>query len=389
MSLPSLGESQIHRSKESGGKWHPQGRVTGSDLGNGCFQFRFEKEEDLWGVLENRPYHFAYWMVIIQKWEPVISASFPFQIPFWIRIKGLPLHFWMDDMVRNIGKDLGTLQGHELTKTTARVKVLVDGLKPLTKEAIVEYDSREESLIYLEYEKLENHCSTCYSLSHLKNDCPANLKEVQRFQTTDSQRENEPTQKQTQSSDLEREYSSRDQRTERHTRPSYLPRNDIRDTTRQISRGTEFHERVDRHGNSFGPRVDTKQTRVPPPAKITNKASEKNLNWRNKEGDNRAEPQDYNSPPYTHKRQPVTASDLRKALQFPQRAFSEWRVKATSGLELTTTPALPETPQPIEPEESNTQYQNDQLATKEQAENQILGELNEATLQYLNCPDPT
>lgn len=140
-------------------KWHLQGRTTGSDLGGGCFQFRFEKEEDLQRVLDNRPYHFAYWMMILQRWEPIISTSFPSQISFWIRIRGIPPHFWLEDMICDIGKDLGTLLNHELTKTTARVKVLVDGLKPLVKKAIVEYDSGEESLIYLEYERLENYCS--------------------------------------------------------------------------------------------------------------------------------------------------------------------------------------------------------------------------------------
>ena len=126
-------------------KWHIQGRAVGSDLGHGCFQFRFEKEEDLERVLDNRPYQFDYWMVIIQRWEPIISASFPSQIPFWIRIKGLPLHFWLEDMICKIGKDLGTLLNHELTKTTTRVKVLVDGLMPLTKEAIIEFDSGKKA----------------------------------------------------------------------------------------------------------------------------------------------------------------------------------------------------------------------------------------------------
>lgn len=28
-------------------KWHLQGRAVGSDLGNNCFQFRFEREDDL------------------------------------------------------------------------------------------------------------------------------------------------------------------------------------------------------------------------------------------------------------------------------------------------------------------------------------------------------
>lgn len=63
-------------------KWHLQGRAVGSDLGNNCFQFRFEREDDLQRVLDNRPYHFAYWMVILQRWEPIISPAFPSMIPF-------------------------------------------------------------------------------------------------------------------------------------------------------------------------------------------------------------------------------------------------------------------------------------------------------------------
>lgn len=87
-------------------KWNLKGRAVGSDLGNGCFQFRFEKEEDLRRVLDNRPYYFAYWMIILQRWEPVISNTFPSLIPFWIRIKGLPLHYWHDDMVCRVGREL-------------------------------------------------------------------------------------------------------------------------------------------------------------------------------------------------------------------------------------------------------------------------------------------
>lgn len=104
-------------------------------------------------------------MVIIQRWEPVISATFPSQIPFWIRIKRIPLHYWHRDTICNIGDDLGARENYELTKTTARVRVSIDDLKPLVKQSILEFDSGEENLITLEYERLENHCGICYSLS--------------------------------------------------------------------------------------------------------------------------------------------------------------------------------------------------------------------------------
>ncbi|KAJ4867774.1 Zinc knuckle CX2CX4HX4C protein [Raphanus sativus] len=75
-------------------------------------------------------------------------------------------------MVCNIGDELGTREKHELTSRTARVRVAIDGLKPLVKETIIEFDSGEEARITLEYKRLENHCSFCQRLSHLSSHCP-------------------------------------------------------------------------------------------------------------------------------------------------------------------------------------------------------------------------
>lgn len=66
--------------------WKSDVKPVGADLGNGLFQFQFAREEDLLQVLEKRPYHFARWMVIVQRWEPTLSKSFPALIPFWIKI---------------------------------------------------------------------------------------------------------------------------------------------------------------------------------------------------------------------------------------------------------------------------------------------------------------
>lgn len=46
-------------------RWELIGTTEGVDLGNGLFKFRFTREDDLNKVLENRPYHFSNWMVII------------------------------------------------------------------------------------------------------------------------------------------------------------------------------------------------------------------------------------------------------------------------------------------------------------------------------------
>lgn len=45
-------------------RWNLKNRAEGSDLGNNCFQFRFDNEEDLQQVLDNMHYLFNRWMVI-------------------------------------------------------------------------------------------------------------------------------------------------------------------------------------------------------------------------------------------------------------------------------------------------------------------------------------
>ncbi|CAA7058699.1 unnamed protein product [Microthlaspi erraticum] len=63
-------------------KWELRGLARGSNLEHDCFQFRFDYEDDLKKVLDNRPYQYSRWMVILQRWEPIISPSFPSKIPF-------------------------------------------------------------------------------------------------------------------------------------------------------------------------------------------------------------------------------------------------------------------------------------------------------------------
>lgn len=177
-------------------RWNLRGKAIGSVLGRGCFQFRFDYEEDLLKVLNNRPYHFDDWMVILQRWEPIISETFPSEIPFWIEVQGLPLHYWKPKMLIDIGESAGELIEHELTPTAARVQVLVNGLQPLITEAMIDFPDGSEALVTLEYKRLKKHCSHCNRLSHEKADCPGLLKgrQSQRTSTPQPQQKQAPSQ---------------------------------------------------------------------------------------------------------------------------------------------------------------------------------------------------
>ncbi|KAG2304581.1 hypothetical protein Bca52824_033232 [Brassica carinata] len=89
--------------------WNVEGRVRGTNLGNGRFQFDFDNEQDLQAV-------FA-----LERWEPFTSEDFPNSIPFWISVTGVPVHFWNDGTFSDIARALGK----KLTLDSKRAKMFV------------------------------------------------------------------------------------------------------------------------------------------------------------------------------------------------------------------------------------------------------------------------
>lgn len=152
--------------------WKVETKPVGADLGNGCFQFQFASEQDVLKVLADRPYHFAHWMIILQRWEPSTSPNFPNQIPFWIQVQGIPLHLWSEAALEALADDIGIRDSVEITATKARMRVQINGLLPLITKATLDYDTGEEIEATLVYEKIEKYCKTCFRLDHEVQDCP-------------------------------------------------------------------------------------------------------------------------------------------------------------------------------------------------------------------------
>ncbi|XP_048634028.1 uncharacterized protein LOC125608130 [Brassica napus] len=109
--------------------WRVARSITGRALGPHLFQFKFETEQDLQAILSGTPYHFKRWILILQRWEPIVSDFFPALIPFWITIHGIPLHYWSDAAMEAIGDELGPVEDFDVDR--GRIRVLVNGLKPL------------------------------------------------------------------------------------------------------------------------------------------------------------------------------------------------------------------------------------------------------------------
>ncbi|XP_013632973.1 PREDICTED: uncharacterized protein LOC106338573 [Brassica oleracea var. oleracea] len=159
--------------------WHLEGRVNGRDLGADKFQFKFETEEELATILHNGPYHYKKWMLLIQRWEPVVSDQFPSTISFWVNIIGIPLHFWNDKTVDTIEDALGNYPVRDIEG--ARLRMDANGLLPLEMTLDIELPSGDVTEVELEYLKLEKHCFQCYSLLHEKDDCPLLVRGAQRM----------------------------------------------------------------------------------------------------------------------------------------------------------------------------------------------------------------
>uniref|UniRef100_A0A1J3FQ91 DUF4283 domain-containing protein n=1 Tax=Noccaea caerulescens TaxID=107243 RepID=A0A1J3FQ91_NOCCA len=150
--------------------WKMEERVAGAELGMGRFQFDFDREEDIEEVFKLEPFHFDYWMVSLVRWEPVVDPVYPSALKFWVRMMGIPLHFWAEPTFRSIGEAIGEVL--EVDIDGGRVRVCLDGYKPLVFETTVEFHSGEETVVALRYERLFGFCRECSSLCHDVLQCP-------------------------------------------------------------------------------------------------------------------------------------------------------------------------------------------------------------------------
>ncbi|KAG7548646.1 Reverse transcriptase domain [Arabidopsis suecica] len=133
--------------------WKLEDKVVVADLGKGTFQFNFQSEEDLKGVLQNAPYHFDGWMVVLVRWEPIISSTYPSAINFWVKVSGIPMHLWEEATLEAVGKKVGLIR--EIDVDSRSFHVTVNGFNPLVFQ-----------MVYL----VESHCSSGGDFNELRGN---------------------------------------------------------------------------------------------------------------------------------------------------------------------------------------------------------------------------
>ncbi|KAL0641745.1 hypothetical protein Bca4012_102633 [Brassica carinata] len=121
--------------------WKLEERVVGSDLGFGKFQFDFDKEEDIEGVLKLQSFHFDYWMFSLARWQPKKSSLYPSEITFWVRVIGVPVEFKTVPTFESIGEAIGRAVAVDLDHSC--VQVVVDAFKEICFETKVDFTGGE------------------------------------------------------------------------------------------------------------------------------------------------------------------------------------------------------------------------------------------------------
>ncbi|WZZ78793.1 hypothetical protein YC2023_099365 [Brassica napus] len=161
-------------------QWKMQYRITANDLGNGKFLFNFASEEDLQAVLKQGPFHYNFCMFVLVRWEPIVHDDYPWIIPFWVEISGIPLHLWTVKNLKNIGRKLGHVDTIELE--AGRLLIDVDTRKPLVFKKKVQSPVGEEVTITIKYDLLFKHCTVCGLLTHEESYCSKKV-EMMKAQT--------------------------------------------------------------------------------------------------------------------------------------------------------------------------------------------------------------
>lgn len=349
--------------------WSLKGKVFGSDLGLNCFQFRFELEEDLKGVLANRPYQFCRWMIVIQRWEPVIPPSFPSQIPFWIRIHGLPLHYWHEKALYNIGFDLGSLEDYSITKTAVKFRLTLDVFKAIEKEIFFDFSSGEELVLQLEYENLDRHCSICKSLLHEALQCTEHRTLPEPPTSAHPQTTAERPRERTHAQPTREKQKNFSQRLDRHGRP-------FGERPPQANRGAPLRNKLTPRNELVPP---ARNSENPPRSKHYSSSPLQSFSHRQR----RTPPHNDRSPPA---RRPMQQQQWREKQKITLRAQpANERGGSPLRLPSATSAHIP----PLERNLAISDFPQPPLLPPIPSREEVPNELHEVTLQYTSCADPT
>ncbi|XP_018435701.1 uncharacterized protein LOC108807987 [Raphanus sativus] len=158
--------------------WRVYGRVRGIALSRDRFQFIFQREEDLQTVLNDRPWSYNHWAMVLERWTADPGPDFLRFTPIWIRIKNIPSKFFTGDTMYKLASEIGHVEeiaydpkvSH--TKDYIRALITFDTEKPAKESRKLTVSKDATVTIKFEYERIHKKCYHCFHLTHEKFRCP-------------------------------------------------------------------------------------------------------------------------------------------------------------------------------------------------------------------------
>ncbi|KAH0857052.1 hypothetical protein HID58_085313, partial [Brassica napus] len=176
-------------------------------------------------------------------------------------------------------------------------------------------------------------------------------------------------------------------------RSSTPPQPKARETREPVQRHTKpFQQRLDRHGRAFGNRISSTTLHPPGPRNKLAPSSFYQNNPRTTQRQKDSNPYNYSSSPYTrrrHNNQEDRHGDGSSRESKRRSPVLQWKAKSPL-LEQEVTPPPPSAPfQPPRQSVGRNLEAVDFPPSHEQPTiEEVMEDIREATLQYINCPDP-
>ncbi|RID58207.1 hypothetical protein BRARA_F01517 [Brassica rapa] len=157
--------------------WGLTGVVSGRIVDKKKFQFVFPSEDLLMSVLRRGPWAFNERMLVMQRWIPGMEDTMLNSIPLWVQIRGIPLEFLMEPVIRNIGDRMGEVITVDFNPESsgdvefARVQLNWNINHPLRFQKNFQFSPGVNTLLKFRYERLRGFCDVCGVITHDSGDC--------------------------------------------------------------------------------------------------------------------------------------------------------------------------------------------------------------------------
>lgn len=145
------------------------------DLGNNFYLVWFRNESDAHHALTQGPWTILGHYLTVQQWNPQFDSTNDKidSIVAWIRLPGMPLHYYHKRVIRMLGQIIGKVIKIDYNTESAtrgkfaRIAVQVSLDKPLCSQFLL-----DGKLQKIEYENLSTICFQCGRYGHKSDVCP-------------------------------------------------------------------------------------------------------------------------------------------------------------------------------------------------------------------------